>query len=122
MDDYTPVLIGGGQYTQREYSVENAASPMGVAAEASKQAILDTGAGEELVRHIDTIVSIRIFQIRLTVLDFRFLSGEQRILRERWRVESVQIQLRLSMAMWVVILPKNTSMRWQREYPKKMLN
>ena len=49
MDDYTPVLIGGGQYTQREYSVENAASPMGVAAEASKQAILDTGAGEDLV-------------------------------------------------------------------------
>ena len=61
MDDYTPVLIGGGQYTQREYSIESAASPMGVAAEASKQAILDTGAGEEIVRNIDTIVSIRIF-------------------------------------------------------------
>ena len=61
MHDYTPVLIGGGQYTQKEFSIERAHPPMGIAAEASKQAILDAGIGEEITKHIDTIVSTRIF-------------------------------------------------------------
>ena len=34
MHDYTPVLIGGGQYTQKEFSIERAHPPMGIAAEA----------------------------------------------------------------------------------------
>ena len=99
MDDYTPVLIGGGQYTQREYSVENAASPMGVAAEASKQAILDTGAGEELVRHIDTIVSIRIFPDSFNRPRLQVPFGRAENPPRAVAVESVQIQLRLSTAM-----------------------
>ena len=60
MHDYTPVLIGGGQYTQKEFSIERAHPPMGIAAEASKQAILDAGIGKEITKHIDTIVSTRI--------------------------------------------------------------
>ena len=61
MHDYTPVLIGGGQYTQKEFSIERAHPPMGIAAEASKKAILDAGIGEEITKYIDTIVSTRIF-------------------------------------------------------------
>ena len=61
MHDYTPVLIGGGQYTQKEFSIERAHPPMGIAAEASKKAILDAGIGEEITKHIDTIVSTRFF-------------------------------------------------------------
>ena len=61
MHDSMPILIGGGQFTQKEFSIEDAHPPLGIAAEASKQAILDAGIGDKLADHIDTIVSIRIF-------------------------------------------------------------
>ncbi|GIS51207.1 MAG: hypothetical protein Ct9H90mP25_6410 [Gammaproteobacteria bacterium] len=111
----------GAIYTKRILCRE-CASPMGVAAEASKQAILDTGAGEELERHIDTIVSIRIFPDSFNRPRLQVPFGRAENPPRAVASESVQIQLRLSMAMWGVILPKNTSMRWQREYPTKMLN
>ena len=71
-----------------------------VAAEASKQAILDTGAGEELVRHVDTIVSIRIFPDSFNRPRLQVPFGRAENPPERWRVESVQIQLRLSKCGW----------------------
>ena len=61
MHDSMPILIGGGQFTQKEFLIEDAQPPLGIAAEASKQAILDAGIGDKLADHIDTIVSIRIF-------------------------------------------------------------
>ena len=61
MHDSMPILIGGGQFTQKEFLIEDAQPPLGIAAEASKEAILDAGIGDKLADHIDTIVSIRIF-------------------------------------------------------------
>lgn len=61
MEDSTPIIIGGGQFTEKEVSPENAQPPLGIAAEAAKAAIVDTGIGDSIAAHIDTIVSIRIF-------------------------------------------------------------
>ena len=61
MDESTPILVGGGQFAEKEFVPEQAQPPMGIAAEAAKAAIADTGIGESIANEIDTIVSIRIF-------------------------------------------------------------
>ncbi len=55
--DNTPVLIGGGQYVQREATNS---SPMMLAAEAARLAMQDTGV-DNLASHIDTICVTRLF-------------------------------------------------------------
>ncbi|ARN74260.1 hypothetical protein [Oceanicoccus sagamiensis] len=55
--DNTPVLIGAGQYVQREATDS---SPMMLAAEAAKLAITNTGA-DNIAAHIDTICVTRLF-------------------------------------------------------------
>ncbi|NKB32875.1 MAG: acetyl-CoA acetyltransferase [Pseudomonadales bacterium] len=61
MEDSTPILVGGGQFTEKEFNPESALPPMGIAAEAAKAALADTGKGDSIASHIDTIISIRIF-------------------------------------------------------------
>lgn len=61
MQDSTPILVGAGQFTEKDVSPELAHPPMGIAAEAAKAAIADTGIGDTLAAVIDTIVAIRIF-------------------------------------------------------------
>ena len=61
MEDSTPIVVGGGQFTEKDVIPEQAQAPMGIAGEAAKAALADTGIGDALAAHIDTIVSIRIF-------------------------------------------------------------
>ena len=61
MEDSTPIVVGGGQFTEKEFHPENSQPPMGIAGEAAKAAIVDTGIGDSIAAHIDTVVSIRIF-------------------------------------------------------------
>jgi len=60
--DSTPILVGAGQFTDRETSPELAHSPMGIAAEAASVALADTGIGRKLAAEIDTLAVVRIFQ------------------------------------------------------------
>ena len=60
--DSTPILVGSGQFTDRQTNPELAHSPMGIAAEAAKAALADTGIGHELAAEIDTLAVVRIFQ------------------------------------------------------------
>lgn len=62
MLDSTPILVGGGQFTDRETNPRLAQSPMGVAAEAAKAALVDSGVQQQLIDAIDTLVVTRIFQ------------------------------------------------------------
>ena len=62
MLDSTPILVGAGQFTDRETSPELAHSPMDIAAEAAKAALADTGNGFALAAEIDTLAVVRIFQ------------------------------------------------------------
>jgi len=60
--DSTPILVGAGQFTDREANPDLAHSPMGIAAEAAKIALADTGVGHKLAAEIDTLAVVRIFQ------------------------------------------------------------
>ncbi|MEN3950166.1 acetyl-CoA acetyltransferase [Iodidimonas sp. SYSU 1G8] len=61
MEDTTPILVGAGQFTEKGVSPEKAHPPMGIAAEAAKAAMADTGLGAALAPHICTLAMIRIF-------------------------------------------------------------
>lgn len=61
MENSTPIIVGGGQFTEKDFVPEEAHSPMGIAGEAAKAALTDTGIGDTIAAQIDTIVSIRIF-------------------------------------------------------------
>ena len=61
MLDSTPILVGAGQFTEKDVAVEIAQSPMGIAAEAAKAALVDTGMAEQLRSQIDTLAVVRIF-------------------------------------------------------------
>ncbi|MBT7225046.1 MAG: acetyl-CoA acetyltransferase, partial [Gammaproteobacteria bacterium] len=60
MLDSTPILVGTGQFTDRETNPEIAQSPMGVAAMAAQAALNDVGAGSSLASAIDTLAVVRI--------------------------------------------------------------
>ena len=61
MEDSTPILVGGGQFTQKCDDPTEALPPMGIAGEAAKAALDDTGMGASLADQIDTIAVVRIF-------------------------------------------------------------
>ncbi|HAJ75698.1 MAG TPA: acetyl-CoA acetyltransferase [Gammaproteobacteria bacterium] len=61
MEDSTPILVGAGQFTEKEVPPEEAHPPMGIAALAAGAALADSGIGSELAAHIDTVFAIRIF-------------------------------------------------------------
>jgi acetyl-CoA C-acetyltransferase len=62
VDPRTPILVGGGQFTQRtarEGRVTESLSPIGMLAKASRMAFADTGTGDALARTIDTVAVVR---------------------------------------------------------------
>jgi acetyl-CoA C-acetyltransferase len=61
MEDTTPILVGAGQFTEKGVAPEKAHPPMGIAAEAAKAAMADTGLGAAIAPHICTLAMIRIF-------------------------------------------------------------
>lgn len=61
MEDSTPILVGAGQFTEKDVAPSDALPPMGIAAEAAKAALSDTGIGAPLASKIDTIAVVRIF-------------------------------------------------------------
>ncbi len=61
MEDSTPILVGAGQFTEKDVPPLEAHSPMGIAGEASKAALSDTGVGDTVAPLIDTVVVTRIF-------------------------------------------------------------
>ena len=42
MEDSTPIVVGGGQFTEKEFHPEKSQPPMGIAGEAAKAAVVDT--------------------------------------------------------------------------------
>jgi acetyl-CoA C-acetyltransferase len=56
-----PVLVGCGQFTQREPDPVRALSPMDLTARAAKLAAQDSGRAERLLEALDTVVTIRSF-------------------------------------------------------------
>lgn len=61
-NDQTPVLVGGGQFTNRATQTRNLdalQSPIGLMAEASRRALADTGAGDRVRGAIDTVAVVR---------------------------------------------------------------
>ena len=61
LEDSTPIIVGVGQYSEKDIPPELALSPMGLAGEASRAALADTGAAQALVPLIDTIAVVRLF-------------------------------------------------------------
>ena len=61
MEDSTPILVGAGQFTEKDVPPEQAQPPMGIAEAAAAAALVDSGIGSELAAHIDTVFAIRIF-------------------------------------------------------------
>jgi acetyl-CoA C-acetyltransferase len=61
LDDSTPILVGAGQFVEKDVHPFHAHPPMGIAAEAAKAAIADTGVGAAVVSAIDTVMVTRIF-------------------------------------------------------------
>ena len=61
LEDSTPIIVGVGQYSEKDVSPAAAHSPMGLAAEASIAALSDTEAASSLVPLIDTIAVVRLF-------------------------------------------------------------
>lgn len=61
MEDSTPILVGVGQSIEKGVAPAEALPPMGLAAEAAKEALKDTGLDATLAPMIDTIAAIRIF-------------------------------------------------------------
>jgi len=62
LQDSTPILVGAGQFTEKNVDPVLAHPPMGIAAAAAKAALMDTGVGDALPALIDTLAVIRIFQ------------------------------------------------------------
>lgn len=56
-----PVLVGCGQITQREPDPARALAPIDLIAAAARAAAADSGAGDALLRSLDTVVAIRAF-------------------------------------------------------------
>jgi len=61
LEDSTPIIVGVGQLSEKNVPPEFALSPMGLAAEASRTALVDTGVAARLVELIDTLAVIRLF-------------------------------------------------------------
>ena len=48
LEESTPILVGGGQFTEKDVAPERALSPMGIAAAAARAALSDTGIDDKL--------------------------------------------------------------------------
>src|SRR5437764_14355541 len=62
IDPRTPVLVGGGQFTQRtarEGHIRESLSPIEMLARAARLALADAGEGDKLARALDTVAVVR---------------------------------------------------------------
>lgn len=59
--DNTPILIGGGQYTQRDVAPEAAASPLAMMVDAARAAAEDARGGKQLLAAVDRVAVVNIF-------------------------------------------------------------
>jgi len=57
----TPIIIGAGQYMERDVPLSRALPPMGIAARAAAAALRDAGGDAPLAGLIDTLAVVRIF-------------------------------------------------------------
>ncbi len=63
MNDNTPILIGGGQYVDRQPpSVESSLSPADMAARVAADALADSAAGGPLAATVDVLAVARLFE------------------------------------------------------------
>ncbi len=63
MNDNTPILVGAGQYVDRELpSPETSLSPANMAAEAARRALDHAGATGDLAAHVDVLAVARLFE------------------------------------------------------------
>ncbi|MEJ2602306.1 MAG: acetyl-CoA acetyltransferase [Gammaproteobacteria bacterium] len=60
-DDRTPVIVGAGQYTQKDVAPESALPPIRIATEAAKSALAAAAARGDLAGALDTIMVTRTF-------------------------------------------------------------
>ncbi len=58
-ENNTPILVGGGQITQKGVALADALSPMQLMAEASRRAIADAKGGDKLAAALDTVAVVR---------------------------------------------------------------
>ena len=87
-----PVLVGGGQITQREPDPSRGLSPIDLTASAVYKAADDSGAGSTLLKALDTIVVVRSFSDtswRFTC-PFGTYSNPPKSLANRIEAENVQ--------------------------------
>src|SRR5512139_2521941 len=60
MDDRTPILIGAGQFTQRDVDPARAKEPLEMMVESARRAAEDAGAGADLLRQIDCVAVVNM--------------------------------------------------------------
>ena len=71
MHDSTPILVGAGQYVDREPPAPGRSlSPADIAAAAARRAIAHAGAAQPLEAHVDVLAVARLFEhsVRDTVM------------------------------------------------------
>jgi len=56
-----PVIVGSGQITDTTTPPDKARSPLGLMVDAVRKAAADSGAGEALLRQVDSLTAIRLF-------------------------------------------------------------
>jgi len=61
MNDNTPILIGCGQYTQKDVDPAQAKEPLVMMAECARRAAADAGADERLLAKLDHVAVVNIF-------------------------------------------------------------
>ena len=61
MNDNTPILIGGGQYTQKDVDPAQAKEPLLMMAECARRAAADAGADDRLLAQLDHVAVVNIF-------------------------------------------------------------
>ena len=60
MDDSTPVLVGAGQFIEKNVLPDKAQPPVGISSLAAMEALADSGIGAELAHQIDTVIAVRL--------------------------------------------------------------
>ncbi len=60
MDDRTPILIGGGQFTQRDVEPAAAKEPVEMMVECARRAAEDAGADARLLRQLDCVAVVNM--------------------------------------------------------------
>ena len=63
-EDLTPVLVGAGQFIQREYDLEKMLDPLGMMVETARLAAEDAGAGKGLLNAIDSLAVVNVMSWR----------------------------------------------------------